>query len=46
MTLYEIDAAILAAIANGTDPETGEINNLDELMGLQMERDQKIENIA
>ena len=30
MTLYEIDAAILAAIANGTDPETGENNNLDE----------------
>lgn len=46
MTLYEIDAAILTAIAHGTDPETGEINNLDELMGLQMERDQKIENIA
>lgn len=46
MTLFEIDAAILAAIANGTDPETGEIDNLDELMGLQMERDQKIENIA
>lgn len=46
MTLYEIDAEILAAIASGTDPETGEINNLDELMGLQMERDQKIENIA
>lgn len=46
MTLYEIDTAILAAIAHGTDPETGEINNLDELMGLQMERDQKIENTA
>ena len=46
MTLFEIDAAILTAIAHGTDPETGEINNLDELMGLQMERDHKIENIA
>ena len=46
MTLYEIDAAILAAIASGTDPETGEINNLDEWMGLQMDRDQKMENIA
>lgn len=46
MTLFEIDGKILAAIAHGTDPETGEINNLDELMGLQMERDQKIENIA
>lgn len=46
MTLYEIDAAILAAIAHGIDPETGEITNLDELMGLQMDRDRKIENIA
>lgn len=46
MTLFEIDSAILTAIANGTDPETGEINNLDELMGLQMARDHKIENIA
>lgn len=46
MTLYEIDVALMTAIAHGTDPETGEINNLDELMGLQMERDQKIENIA
>lgn len=46
MTLFEIDAAILAAIAHETDPETGEINNLDELMSLQMERDKKIENIA
>ena len=46
MTLFEIDAAILTAIAHGTDPETGEINNLDELTGLQMARDQKIENIA
>lgn len=46
MTLFEIDAAILTAIAHGTDPETGEITNLDELMGLQMDRERKIENIA
>lgn len=46
MTLYEIDAAILTAIAHGIDPETGEITNLDELNGLQMDRDRKIENIA
>lgn len=46
MTLYEIDAAIMTAIAHGIDPETGEITNLDELMGLQMDRDRKIENIA
>lgn len=46
MTLFEIDAAIMTAIAHGVDPETGEISNLDELMGLQMDRDRKIENIA
>lgn len=46
MTLYEIDSAIMTAIAHGIDPETGEITNLDELMGLQMDRDRKIENIA
>lgn len=46
MTLYEIDAAIMTAIAHGIDPETGEITNLDELMGLQMDRERKIENIA
>lgn len=46
MTLYEIDAAIMTAIAHGIDPETGEITNLDELNGLQMDRDRKIENIA
>lgn len=46
MTLFEIDAAIMTAIAHGIDPETGEITNLDELMGLQMDRERKIENIA
>ena len=46
MTLYEIDAAIMTAIAHGIDPETGEITNLDELIGLQMDRERKIENIA
>lgn len=46
MTLYEIDRRIVQAMENGTDPETGEISNFDELVGLQMERDSKIENIA
>ena len=31
LKLYEIDAAIDAAIEAGTDPETGEITNLEEL---------------
>lgn len=42
MTLYEIDQAIM----NLADPETGEISDFDALDSLQMERDQKIENIA
>lgn len=41
-TLYEIDAAILSCI----DLETGEIIDAEQLAALQMERDQKIENIA
>lgn len=40
--LYEIDNAILSCI----DMETGEILDSDKLEELQMERDQKIENIA
>lgn len=36
MTLYQIDQAILEAIERGTDPETGEMTNADELMQLQM----------
>jgi len=46
MTLYQIDQAILDAIERGTDPETGEMTNADELMQLQMDRVQKLENIA
>lgn len=46
MTLYEIDKAILDAIERGTDPETGEVTDTSELMALNIERGQKIENIA
>lgn len=42
MTLYEIDAAILAC----TDQETGEIIDPEALTALQMERDRKLENVA
>ena len=42
MTLYEIDSAILECV----DPETGEIINEEALTALQMERNQKIENVA
>lgn len=41
-TLYEIDAAILACV----DPETGEIVDAEQLQALQLEREQKIENVA
>lgn len=41
-TLYEIDNAILACI----DAETGEIVDVDQLAALQMERQQKVENVA
>ena len=42
MNLYEIDKAILACI----DPETGELLDEDALEDLQMERTQKIKNVA
>ena len=42
MTLYEIDARIGECI----DVETGEILDYEKLDGLQMEREQKIENIV
>ena len=47
MTIYEIDRAIADLIAQSIDPETGEIN-LDDfaLDALQMERNQKLENVA
>ena len=41
-TLYEINAAILACV----DLETGEIVDEEQLAALQMEREQKIENVA
>lgn len=41
-TLYEIDAAIMACI----DMETGEIIDTSKLEELEMERNQKIENVA
>ena len=41
-TLYEINAAILDCV----DLETGEIIDVEKLHALQMERDQKIENVA
>lgn len=42
MSLYNIDAAIMALV----DPETGEIMNYEAFAELQMEREQKIENMA
>ena len=42
MTLYDIDAAILACV----DPDTGEIIDQDALTDLQMEREKKIEGVA
>ena len=45
MTLYQIDQQIIKAIEFGYDPETGEILDDSALQELQMERDEKIENI-
>nr|DAH42072.1 MAG TPA: resistance protein [Caudoviricetes sp.] len=42
MNLYEIDSAIMDCV----DMETGEIIDMEALEDLQMERDQKIENIG
>lgn len=42
MTLYEIDNAILACV----DPDTGEVIDPEALTALQMEREQKLENVA
>lgn len=49
MTLYEIDHAISEAFEQAIDPETGEL--IDEeawakLEALQMDREQKLENVA
>ena len=46
MTLYEINEAIRNAIELGFDPETGEILDASALEQLQMDRDEKIENIC
>lgn len=47
MRIYEIDKAIEELIANAVNPETGElILDNEALDALQMERDQKIENLA
>ena len=43
--LYELTAQ-LENFELEVDEETGEITNLDELDALQLERDEKIENIA
>lgn len=46
MTIYEIDAKIQELLSS-VDEETGEaLFDLDELAGLQMEREQKVENLA
>ena len=47
MTLYDIDSRILAVLEQ-VDPETGEIlpEAEKELLALDMEREQKIENVA
>ena len=42
MKLYEIDAAIMDCI----DLETGEVVDAEKLTPLQMEREQKVENVA
>ena len=41
-SLYEIDLAILGCV----DPETGELVDYERFENLQMERSQKIENVA
>lgn len=48
MTIYEIDNAIQEALEAAIDPETGELTDealLSDLEELQMERNQKVENI-
>ena len=46
MTLYEINEQIKNAIEFGFDPETGEILDSTALEQLQIDRDEKIENIC
>lgn len=49
MTLYEIDHAISEAFERAIDPETGELVDEEawaQLEALQMDREQKLENVA
>ena len=48
MTIYEIDQAIIDALENAVDPETGEISEdvAAALEALDMQRNEKLENIA
>jgi hypothetical protein len=46
MTLYQLNEQIQKAIELGFDPETGEILDETALEQLQMDRDEKIENIC
>jgi len=48
MTLYEIDAALLAAYENAVDPETGEISEdwSAAIEQLEMNRERKLEGVA
>lgn len=46
MTLYEINEQIQKAIELGFDPDTGEILDESALEQLQLDRDEKIENIC
>lgn len=44
--LYEINKSIEDLLNSVTDPDTGEVVDLDALDDLLMEREQKIENVA
>lgn len=44
--LYEINKSIEDLLNAVTDPETGEVVDLDALDDLLMEREQKIESVA
>ena len=46
MTLYELNDTIRRAIEQGFDEETGEILDTNALEALEIQRDEKIENIA
>lgn len=46
MTLYQLNEQIQKAIELGFDPETGEILDESALEQLQLDRDEKIENIC